>query len=166
MKTMTAALLLLCGVQDVDSPEFQRWSAVKVGSWAKYKSEIDTNGVKTVLPIEITYTLVEADDKKVVVEELTLNTLVPKDSPKQEKARKRSYTAKSRKKDIPEKEGDEELEAGGKKLACHWTEIRTNSGSVKSWISAEVPGGVVRLEVGTPGLNGLQRLNLLSWEKK
>src|SRR5262249_12674862 len=122
MKTLTAALLFLGVAQEADTPEFQRWSVVKVGSWAKYKSEIDTNGVKTALPIEILYTLLEADDKKVVVEELTTNLLVPKDSPKQEKARKRSYSAKSRKKDSVEKEGDEELEAGGKKLACHWTE--------------------------------------------
>jgi len=164
---MLMVLLFLAGAaQDADTPEFQRWSPFKLGSSAKYKSEIETNGVKTVLPLEITYTLLEADDKKVVVEELTLNLLAPKDSPKQEKARKRGYNAKSRKKDSVEKEGDEELEVGGKKLACHWTEMKTNAGSVKAWVSPEVPGGIVRLEVATTGMNGLQRLSLASWEKK
>src|SRR6185295_9625003 len=159
MKTIMTTLLFLSCAQDADSPEFQRWSAVKVGSWAKFKSEIENKGVKTVLPVEITYTLLEADEKKVVVEEVTMNLLAPKDSPKQEKARKKTYNAKISKKDAVDKEGDEELEVGGKKLACHWTETKTNAGSIKAWVCPEVPGGIVRLEVGLPGLTSLQRLN-------
>ena len=162
---ITAAALL--GLQDAENPEYQRWASFKPGSWAKYKSEIETNGNKMVLPIEMVSTLMEIDEKKVLVEELTVNTMLPKDSPKQEKARKRTYQAKTKKKEAADKEGDEEIDVGGKKLACHWTEVKpAGGGFLKVWINPDVPGGIVRMETAPPGLNGVQRLNLLAWEKK
>jgi hypothetical protein len=158
---LTAAAIL--ALQDNENPEYKRWASFKVGSWVKMKSEIDNQGQKMELPVETTFTLLEVDDKKVVVEELTLNTLQPKDSPKQEKARKRTYPASRRQKDEV-KEGDEELEIAGKKMACHWIEIKASAASVKTWTSPDVPG-MVKMEIGLPN-KSIQRLTAAAWEKK
>jgi hypothetical protein len=163
MKTLMAIAAVLTLAQDNENPEYKRWASFKVGSWVKMRSEIVTEGNKMELPVETTFTLLEVDDKKVVVEELTVNTLQPKDSPKQEKGRKRTYQATRKQKDEM-KEGDEELEVAGKKIACHWIEIKASAGTVKAWTSADVPG-MVRLEIGLPS-KSIQRLTATSWEKK
>ena len=161
-----AGLLFLHGAPDFDNPDYQRWAPFKVGSWTKMKSEIDNNGNKMALPTELTTTLIEVDEHKAVVEEALVNTMLPKDSPKQEKPKRRTYQAKTKKAETIEEEGDEELEVGGKKLACHWVKSTPPGGSKKAWLSSEVPGKVVRLEIGTAGLTGVQRLRLTAWEKK
>src|SRR5262245_1591646 len=122
MKTLILFAAGLLTLQDAENPEYKRWASFKPGSWVKFKSEIDNGGRKMALPIETTMTLLEVGEKQVVVEELTINTLLPKDSPKQEKASKRTYPATRKQKDGETKEGDEEIEVAGKKLACHWTE--------------------------------------------
>ncbi|MBI3857726.1 MAG: hypothetical protein HY293_18750 [Planctomycetes bacterium] len=158
------AALLLSTTQDVENPEYARWAKFKAGSWVKCRTEIENNGNKMALPTETTFTLLEVDDKQVVIEELTVNTLQPKDSPKQEKARKRTYKATRKQKEGEQKEGDEEIEVAGKKLACHWTEVGAAAGSVKTWVSPEVPG-VVRMDVALPS-KSIQRLTATAWEKK
>jgi hypothetical protein len=158
------AALLLSATQDIENPDYARWAKFKVGSWIKMKSEIENGGNKMALPMETTYTLLEIDDKQAVVEELTLNTLQPKDSPKQEKARKRTYQASIRKKDAAQTEGDEEIEIAGKKLACHWTEVKGAAGAIKTWVHPDVPG-MVRIDVGLPS-KSIQRLTATAWEKK
>jgi len=164
MKALLAIAVALLTLLDAENPEYKRWASFKVGSWVKCKTEIENGGNKMALPIETTYTLLEVDDKQVVVEELTVNTLQPKDSPKQEKARKRTYKAADKSKDAGLKEGDEELEVAGRKLACHWTEVQGVSGTVKTWVSPEVPG-IVKMEV-TLQSKSIQRLFATAWEKK
>jgi hypothetical protein len=164
MKILLLAAAACLALQDAENPEYKRWASFKPGSWVKCRTEIDNGGNKMALPVETTFTLLEADDKQVVVEELTLNTLQPKDSPKQEKARKRTYKATRKQKDADVKEGDEELEVAGKKLACHWTEVQSAAGSVKTWVSPDVPG-VVRMDVILPS-KSIQRLTAVGWEKK
>ncbi len=158
------AALLLSATQDVENPEYARWARFKVGSRVTCKSEIDNGGNKMLLPTETTFTLLEVDDKQVVIEEVTVNTLQPKDSPKQEKAKKRTYKATRKQKEGETKEGDEEIDVAGKKLACHWTEVTGASGSVKTWVSSEVPGAV-KMEVVLVS-KSIQRLTATSWEKK
>jgi len=164
MKNLLLASAALLALQDVENPEYKRWAPFKAGSWAKCRTEIENGGNKMVLPTETTFTLLEVDDKQVVVEELTLNTLQPKDSPKQEKAKKRTYKATRGKGKEEAKEGDDEIEVAGKKLACHWTEVPGASGTVKTWVSPEVPG-VVKMEVLLPS-KSIQRLVATAWEKK
>lgn len=156
------AALLCSATQEVDNPEYKHWAKFKVGSFVKMKSEIENGGNKMQLPLEVTFTLVELDDQKAVIEEVTVNTMQPKDSPKQEKSKKK--TVKATRKGENVKEGDEELEVGGKKLACHWTEISGGAGGYKVWTNPDVPGPV-KLEVGLPS-KGLQRLTATAWEKK
>lgn len=159
---LTAAALL--GLQDAENPEYKRWASFKVGSWVKCRTEIENGGNKMALPVETTFTLLEVDDKQVVVEEATLNTLQPKDSPKQEKAKKRTYKSTRKAKEGELKEGDEEIEVAGKKIACHWTEVQTAAGTVKTWVSADVPG-VAKMDV-ILATKSVQRLTAVAWEKK
>jgi hypothetical protein len=164
MKNLLLAAVAFLALQQVENPEYKRWASFKVGSWTKCKSEIENAGNKMALPIETTFTLLEVDDKQVVVEELTRNTLQPKDSPKQEKASKKTYKATRGKSKDEAKEGDEEIEVAGKKLACHWTEYSGDAGTAKTWTSPEVPG-VVKMEITLPS-KSIQRLIAIAWEKK
>jgi len=164
MKTLICIAAGLLTLQDAENPDYKRWASFKVGSWVKLKSEIENGGNKMVLPTETTMTLVELDEKQAVVEELTVNTLKPKDDPKQEKAKKRTYKATRKSKDGEVKEGDEELEIAGKKFSCHWTEVTSAAGAMKTWVSPEVPG-VVKIEV-TLASKSIQRLTATAWEKK
>lgn len=168
MNTLLALSCLLALQDEPENPDYKRWSASKVGSWVKYKTELVAGENKTLVPQEMTWTLIELDDKKAVVEEVLVNLVAPKDKA-QEKPRKRTYKAKGAKKETVEKEGDEELEIAGKKLACRWTLVTppsTAGGSLKTWTNSDVPGGVVRLEHLFPGLGGMQRLTATAWEKK
>lgn len=160
--TMLLAALLCTATQEVENPEYKHWASFKVGSFVKLKSEIENEGRKMELPLEITFTLIELDDKKAVIEEVTVNTMQPKDSPKQEKAKKKTVRATRKAEDV--KEGDEEVEVAGKKLACHWTEIKGPGGVFKMWTNPEVPGPV-KMEVGMVS-KSIQRLTASSWEKK
>jgi hypothetical protein len=164
MKTLLMAAAALLALDDAENPEYKRWASFQPGSWVKCKTEIETGGNRMALPVETTFTLLEVDDKQVVVEELTLNTLQPKDSPKQEKARKRTYKATRKAKAGDLKEGDEEIEIAGKKIACHWTEVQEAGGTVKTWTSPDVPG-VARMDL-TLASKGVQRLLATGWEKK
>jgi len=169
---MNLILMVAFGVlplqEDSENPEYKRWAAFKVGSWVKMKSEIVSGENKIPIPQEVTFTLIELDEKKAVVEEVLVTT-VPSKEPVPEKPKKRTYRAKSTKKEAIEKEGDEELEIAGKKLACHWTLVKppgASGGSMKTWATPEVPGGVARMELNYSGLGGSQRLTAISWEKK
>ena len=164
MRSLILIAAGLLALQDAENPDYKRWASFKAGSWVKFKTEIENGGNKMVLPTETTMTLLEVDEKQVVVEELTINTLQPKDSPKQEKAKKRTYKAARKQKDGETKEGDEEVDVAGKKIACHWTEVTTAAGSVKTWVSPEVPG-IVKMEVGLVS-KSIQRLTATAWEKK
>src|SRR5689334_15206285 len=124
MKMLLLTAVGLLALQDAENPDYKRWASFKVGSWVKLKSEIEGNGNKMALPLETTMTLLELDDKQAVVEEVTVNTLQPKDSPKQEKAKKRTYKATRKQKDGDLKQRDEEIEVAAQKVACHWTELR------------------------------------------
>jgi hypothetical protein len=156
--------MLLSASQDIGNPEYARWAKLRVGPWVNIKSEKENEGNKMVLPTETTHTLPEIDVTKAVVEDLTLNTLQPKGSPKQERSKNRTSQVTSRKKDASPAEGDEETQIAGKKLAGRRTRIKGASGRVKTWIHPGV-SGVVRLEVGLPSKR-IQRLSATAWEKK
>ncbi len=164
MKSLILVAVGLLALQEVENPDYKRWATFKAGSWVRFKSEIENGGNKLAVPLETTMTLLEIDEKQAVVEEQIVNTMQPKDSPKQEKPKKRTLKATRKAKEGETKEGDEEIEVGGKKLACHWTEVSGPSGSVKTWVNPEVPGAA-KIEVGLPS-KGVQRLTATAWEKK
>lgn len=163
MKTLLALLVLFA--QDADDPIFKRWSGSKVGSWVKFKRETTTADGKVVdLKQEITQTLVEVDEQKVVIESIL------EGGGKPGKPKRDTYRAKTPLPDKIEKEGDEEIEIAGKKLACHW--IQGNlflSGRTLSriYVHADVPGGVVRTDLIVFGEGKPHARNVaVGWEKK
>jgi hypothetical protein len=164
MKMLLALLVLLA--QDADDPAFKRWSGSKVGSWVKFKRETVNAEGKVVLDLkqEITQTLVEADDKKVVVE-MTLEG-----GAKAGKPRRDTYKAKTALPDKIDKEGDEEIEIAGKKLACHWIQghhFITGMTLAKVYLHPDAPGGVVRIDLIALGEGKAHtRQVAVGWEKK
>ena len=163
MKLLPVLFLLLA--QDADDPAFKRWSGSKVGSWVKFKRETVTAEGKVMdLNQGIVQTLVEADDKKVVVE-ITLDG-----GGKAGKPVKDTYRAKTPLPDKIEKEGDEEIEVGGKKMTCHWIQGNlqiTGRTLARIYLNADVPGGVVRTDliVFGEGKTHVRQL-AIGWEKK
>jgi hypothetical protein len=139
--------------QEVDNPEFKTWSGAKKGAWVKYKMVSEAAGSKT--EMEQTTKLLELSDAKATIE--TAMTVAGTALPGQ----KRDVPAKVKtqgdaKGDAPKpKEGDEEIEVGGKKLKCHWVETTVESGGNKTvskvWHSKDIPGGMAKMESSTTG---------------
>jgi hypothetical protein len=164
VNTTLALLLLLCA-QEADDPVFKRWSGCKVGSFVKYRREtVAADGKVVDLKQEITQTLVEANDEKVVLE------TVLSGGGKPGKPKRDTYKAKTALPDKIDKEGDEDLEAGGKKLACHWVQgnlLLTGKTLARIYLNADLPGGVVRTDLivlgeGKPHVRHVAT----AWEKK
>ena len=138
--------------EDVDNPEYELWAKFKAGSYVVQKMESEAAGNKT--NMEYTYTLKEITKAKAVVETKGVMTMagnkmdIPASSREIPAKVKKTDPVKS---DAPKaKEGDEEVEVGGKKIKCHWTETETESSGTKSkskvWTSKEIPGGMAKME--------------------
>ena len=163
MKMLLGILLLLA--QEADDPIFKRWSGCKPGSWIKFKREtVTAEGKVMELNQVIIQTLVEADDKKVVVE-TTLEGAAKAGKPTRD-----TYRVKTPLPDKIEKEGDEEIEIAGKKTTCHW--IQGNlfiAGRTLSriYLNPDVPGGVVRIDLIAFGEGKTHVRHVATgWEKK
>ena len=148
-----AVAAVLAGLrQDVDNPEFKTWSGAKKGAWVKYKMTSEAAGNKT--EMEQTTKLVDLSDAKATVE--TAMTVAGTALPGQKREVPAKVKAAETKGDAPKpKEGDEEIEVGGKKLKCHWVETASEAGGNKTvtkiWQSKEIPGGMAKMESSTTG---------------
>lgn len=163
MNTMLALLVLFA--QDAEDPVFKRWTGCKVGSWVKFKREtVAGDGKVFDLKQEITQTLVEIDEQKVVIE----TTLEGGGKPG--KPRRDTYKAKTALPDKIEKEGDEEIEIAGKKLACRWLQgnlFVAGRTLAKIYLHADVPGGVARTDLIALGEGKPHARHVaVGWEKK
>ena len=163
MKMLLAFLLLLA--QEADDPAYKRWSGCKAGSWVKFKREtIAAEGKVVDMQQELTQTLVEADAQKVVVETIL------EGGGKPGKPVRSTYRVKTPLPDKIEKEGDEEIEVAGKKLACRWIQgnlFLTGRTLARIYLHPDAPGGVVRTDLivfgeGKPHV----RQVAVGWEKK
>jgi hypothetical protein len=149
---------------DIDNPMYKNWSAFKVGTWVKMKSETEASGMKT--EMETTSKLVELTAAKAVVEVTTSMTTMGNkmDLP----ARKDEIPAKipdatattEKKPDV--KQGTEDVDAGGKKVKAQWVEMDTNGTKSKVWTSTEVPGTMVKMNSETPG-QSKTTMTLVGW---
>jgi hypothetical protein len=160
---MLALLLLLA--QEADDPIYKRWSACKPGSWVKFKREtVAAEGKLIDLKQEITQTLVEADDQKVVLESILVGAV------KDPKPKRDTYRAKTLLPDKVEKEGDEEIEIAGKKMACHWIQgnlFIAGRTLVRIYLHPDIPGGVVRTDLIALGEGKPHARHVaVAWEKK
>jgi hypothetical protein len=159
-----AAACLPLLLQANDNPEFGYWSAHKIGSWVKLRMEMEAQGVKVV--VESTNTLIELGTDKVIVEQKMSLSGAGQDQPESTKTEE---ILKNKDKDPIkiEKEGDEVIEAGGKKLSCHWIEgTQKETRKVKFWLSKDVPGGVAKAEASGGDIPGVMKISAVSWEKK
>jgi len=167
MKSLLACALAFLGTtQEVDNPQFKYWSGCKPGSWVKMKMEMEPGGQKMVS--EMTYKLLELKDDLAVVEIAGKSKLGAQEFPVP--AQKQEIKAKEPADKVKiEKEGDEAIDVAGKKLQCHWYEFTNKAGEKetkgKAWMSKDIPGGMAKGEMMTPGAGPIV-MTAVEWEKK
>jgi hypothetical protein len=166
-----SAMLALCIQDEVDNAEYKNWSSCGVGSWVTMKMETEAAGNKT--EMEQTHKLVEKTDAKCVVE--TSGKMVVAGNTMDLPANKRDIPAKIKKGDAKEgekpKEGDEEIEVGGKKVKCHWVESTSENAGTKTtakvWTCDDIPGKVAKIVSKSEGAAASSMTMVASgWEKK
>jgi hypothetical protein len=158
MMMLVAALSVL--VQDqVDNPEYKGWAAFKPGSSVTYKVRIGEN-----VAGDQTLTL-----RSVGADELVLSAEM---SAAPGRAMERKVPAKVPADKAPKnmKEGQEEIEAGGKTLKCATREFEVTTANnkkiqMKVWINDDVPGKAARTDVTQEGGPKMSMV-ASSWEKK
>jgi hypothetical protein len=162
------AAILVLAVQAKENPQFEAWKGFKPGAWVKHKVETIEDGEKT--PSDETETLVSAAADKVVVERKVVAMLGGNPFTTTEKE---EHAAASDAILKVEKGGEEEIEAGGKKLACRILFVTRkavdSTGEIrhKLWMNADVPGGVARSESVSVRQNRLVATAIaVGWEKK
>jgi hypothetical protein len=139
----------------IDNPEYKNWSHCKAGSWVTY--EMVASGNKS----SMTYKLLEISADKAVVETSMPPTKVG-DKEYPIPATKRDVPAKVEKpkdegaKGEKAKEGDEEIELGGKKVKAHFMEMKDS----KVWYSDEIPGKLAKSKTSA------SEMSAVKWEKK
>ncbi|MBN9118351.1 MAG: hypothetical protein J0I06_04180 [Planctomycetes bacterium] len=163
-----AALALAAGTataDEISNPEFEKWSTFKKGASITMKTT-STFG-KNVSEVTERYTLVEVGPDKLVLEGTNVS--------KFNGAVSRAPSAKA---DVPKtitvppggagkqklnggrpegtiEEGTETLKVGGIEIKTRWYKYRLELGENKiegkMWTSADVPGGLVKLESTTSG---------------
>ena len=156
------AFLSLC-LQDKEYHEFDYWSAFKTGSTVTLKMEMEGGCAK--VAVQMTKTLLEVAPDKVVIEhksKIIVNGMEQPESTQKEEILKDKDKTPIK----VEKEGDEEIEVGGKKIKCHWIEGTQSESKSKVWISKDIPGGVARGEISGGKFPGVLKVSAVSWEKK
>ncbi|HEX8325215.1 MAG TPA: hypothetical protein VF595_15035 [Tepidisphaeraceae bacterium] len=149
------------------NPEYQSWSKCKPGATVKIAGTSEAMGQKS--SQTITTKLLELTPEKAVVESSvsidmmgqTMNqpavkrdvpaAVTPPDTSKLDPAVAEKIKAAI--KDV--KKGEETITVAGKSYKCTTTEAASDANGMKSvtksWNSAEVPGGMVKVEVSTTG---------------
>ncbi|HEV3026492.1 MAG TPA: hypothetical protein VG457_02910 [Planctomycetota bacterium] len=161
---LVTAGLLLGLLVPAGEVEFDYWSGHRVGSWVKLKMEVETQGIKVV--VETQHTLLELTADKAVIERKSKVSTNGMEQP--ESLEKEELLAGKDKDPVTiTREGDEEIEAGGKKLKCHWIEgTQKETHKVKFWVSKEIPGGVAKAEVSGGDIPAPMKITAMAWGKK
>lgn len=168
MMHAVGVLALLSGVfvQEKDNLEYKFWSDFKVGSWVKFKGEIEGGGQK--IPIEVTSTLKELTKEKAVVESASKFSVGGQSQEQKENEDIPAKQAKDSMK-ITKELGEEEIEVGGKKLKCRVVEAEEEKDGgktrIKAWLNKDIPGNLAKAEVKM-GEEGTVRFAATGWEKK
>jgi hypothetical protein len=163
-RIVVAAALLCSALQGKDANlEFGYWAEHKIGSWVKVKMEIENQDVK--VSSELTHTLTEAGQDRVLVERKSKTTFNGQEQP--EKTAMQELLRDKDKDPVKiEKEGEEEIEVAGKKLKCRRVEGTQGASKVKLWLSKEIPGGVAKGEISGGPFPATMRVSAVAWEKK
>jgi hypothetical protein len=147
---MAAVLAFAAVVQaaSVDNPRYQGWAKFKKGSNSTYSSTISMNGMQ--IEVQSTSTLEDFTDDQVTVEvKVTVNIMgQPHTS-----ARTTTIPAKVSSDDLKET-GEEDVKAMDRTFKCKvYDTVHQGSGTNaarKIWVSAEVPGGMVKFAGSSP----------------
>lgn len=143
----------------IDNPQYQAWSAFKVGSFVKQKTVMAGTGFNT--EMFITQKLVEKTAEKLVLE--MSQTMISNGQKMNMPAQKTEVKAKmpappkveTKKVDHETKEGKETLTIGGQKVECKWTQttMTTNGQKVvsKVWMNDDFPGKSVQMNTEASG---------------
>lgn len=143
-----------------DNPEYTWWADFKVGSSVTHRMVLNgrlQDGVQR-------RTVKSIRDDVIVLDQVNgIRAMGPSPSELEIPARKGGVLK-------PEKEGEEEIEAGGKKLKCRWGELRKPLANgkfevVRYWLHDEVPGRMVQMRVTIDG-GVTATLTASEWEKK
>jgi len=167
-----SAMFVLCLQDEVANEDYKNWASCGVGSWTTMKMETEAGGNKT--EMEQTHKLVEKTDAKCVVE--TSGKMIMAGNAIDLPANKRDIPAKVKKgsdegKKPDTKEGDEEIEVGGKKLKCHWVETTMENAGTKTWtkvwMNDTIPGRLAKIESKSEGAaSSNMKMWATGWEKK
>ena len=159
--------------EQVDNPEYVRWSGSKPGSWVTFEQPCGKEAL-----MQETYKLLERSEQKAVFECTKVENgfkypLFQQETPRKLPVRDPSGAAArnpdggeiesrgpgGKMKSIWRKsaEGDEEIDIAGRRLKCHWitidyrvesaVEMMNDLGSNKTWYSKEIPGQVAKIEM-------------------
>jgi hypothetical protein len=165
---VTALLLLTVGLataqEMLPNPEFTAWSKFKKGTSVTLKAVNDAAGMKN--ETVITVTLVETGPDKLVLEMASttkangmefkspgMKREVPKTVPLPPGIKKEDFTAT--KPPGTFEEGSETLKISGTDYKTKWYkskfEMDKTKAESKTWLSDDVPGGLVKAESSTSG---------------
>jgi len=137
----------------------EAWGKLKAGDWAKYKSE-PTPGIE----LQMKWTVKEATDTKVTytIESTTLmngNAVAPPTSAEQSFDKQATIAAGAASAQTPGTTVSEETATvGGKSVPCLVMTAEAGGQTSKTWMSAEVPFGIVKVEA-----NGKVAQELVEW---
>jgi hypothetical protein len=167
---VVAAMISIAGLvraEQIANPTFENWKKFGEGSSATITSVIDANGQK--MNSETTNKLAKKGDDAITVE--VSGTMEAFGQKQTIPTRSQTIAPKVEKADAPQQVGEatEKVEAAGKTFDCKVYEVTKqlpNGQSVKSkiWVSDDVPGGVVKMEVKSDQANVTGVLK--SFEKK
>src|SRR5262245_60742421 len=164
--TSLALVALVCvagsvRAEDIDNPEFTSWSKFKKGTSITMKSTTSTDKFGSSVNLKTT-TLVEVGADKLQVETIFVTSVNGKDSkatlPKREINKTTRLPSGVKKDDVKGgkppgtyEEGTETVKVGDAEIKTTWYKstkvdpLGTKT-ETKTWMSDEVPGGIVRLE--------------------
>lgn len=135
----------------IDDPGYVHWSKFKPGSSTKVLTSSETSGMKT--STQITTTLLAVTPEKITVEvtseaESSGTKLPPR-------TRKHDVAAKRPKPADPSltKESKETLTFDGKSYRCTLSEETRGTLHIKTWLSDEIPGGLLKAQITDDGVS-------------
>ena len=156
-------LLVAALAQEAENPDYLAWTGFKAGSWVKLRIRSGASEK------EVTIRLVQVTPDRVVVERDTrtrLGTRTVSEAPYLE-----TIPARKARAGTVVREGEEEVEAGGRRLRTKVLELDQRDGErvlrVKLWASPDVPGGAVRMDVRPAGADRPELvLEAVEWERR
>ncbi|MBI5366309.1 MAG: hypothetical protein HZA54_04670 [Planctomycetes bacterium] len=176
-----AAFLFLAGLC-ANAEEIKNvWASFKPGSWVKYHTVMvsEMAGNKTEVVSDATHTLKEVTDTEVTVEvETTTTTKMGGQefkSPAQKTEVKYPRTSEAQTAapaDGPKPEqGEEEITVAGKKIACKWIKVKTDTAGTKmetqTYFSESIPGSMVKtVSKGEGAMTMSTTIELVGYEVK